>query len=53
LRRLQAAQSITGKGVAWFYLRLTLVIDERGLTLLLVIRGGLWLSECLGRLAPG
>ena len=33
-------------GVAWFYLRLA-AVPRRGLTLLLVIRGGLWLGECL------
>ena len=29
------------------------VFDERGLTLLLVIRGGLWLGECLDATAVG
>src|ERR687892_694030 len=31
----------------WFYLRLTPASDARGLSLVLVIRGGLWLGECL------
>lgn len=45
--------AITCGGVAWFYLRLTLVIDACGLTLVLAIRGGLWLAECLDVTAVG
>lgn len=52
MNEFQATRSITCNGVAWFYLRLTPV---RGvaMTLVLVIREGLWLAECLYTTAVG
>lgn len=46
-RRSQAQPAITRGCRPWFYLRLTAARTAYGLTLLLVIRGGLWLDECL------
>ena len=45
--------AITASGVARFYLRLTLVMDGVELTLVLVIREGLRLGECLDATAVG
>src|SRR6188474_1235809 len=43
---ISSAPSITWQRCrSWFYLRLTLRMDVRGLSLLLVIRGGLWLGK--------